>query len=324
MKNQTLDPAKTPGFYASSPRSIPMKGWLQIAVRVKNQLEADHVQVVAAGVAFYFFLALFPFLAALVSLYGLIVEPAEVMRDMQQLTVLLPQDAAGMLTDFLKTLTSQPQSGLGISFAISLLLSLWSARKGVTALFEGINIAYNELDERHFLVQYSLTYLFTIGMMLMGAICLGTVVIFPLLIQKLGLPDIWTTSLSLLRWPILAIIIASGLAIFYKIAPDRRNAKLQWVGFGALIATLLWIIGSVGFSYYVDNFGSYNQTYGSFAAVIIMLLWLLLTAFIVLLGAEINSEMEHQTAEDTTIGENLPLGERNAYYADRVANQESA
>ncbi|MEC8009799.1 MAG: YihY/virulence factor BrkB family protein [Pseudomonadota bacterium] len=313
---------KTPGVYAQSPFHIPFKGWIQIIMRVKNQLEADHVQVVAGGVAFYFFLAIFPFLSALVSMYGLVSAPAEAVEDIQQLTNFLPHDAATMIEDFLRNLTSQPDKGLGLSFAISLLLSLWSARKGVTALFEGINIAYNELDKRHFLVKYGLTYLFTIGIMVMGAVSISLVVVFPLLIEQIGLPAPLTEALSFLRWPLLAVIIATGLSIFYKVAPHRRNPRIQWVGFGAAIATSLWIAGSIGFSYYVDNFGGYNKTYGSFAAVIIMLLWLLLTAYIILLGAEINSEMEHQTSYDTTIGDDLPLGERNAYFADRVANHD--
>jgi len=314
-------PHKTPGYYAQSPFHIPFKGWIQIILRVKQQLDADHVQVVAGGVAFYFFLALFPFLAALVSLYGLAVEPKEALADIQQITNMLPADAAQMISEFLEKLSGQSQQDLSVSLGISVLLSLWSARKGVTALFEGINIAYNQIDRRHFLIKYGLTYVFTLGMMFMGALCLAVIVVFPIIIDSLGLPDVLATALSYVRWPVLAFIIMFSLALFYKIAPHRRNPQFHWVGIGAFVATLLWIAGSAGFSFYVDNFGSYNKTYGSFAAVIIMLLWLLLTAFTILLGAEVNSEMEHQTAEDTTIGHPRPMGERNAYYADRVASQ---
>lgn len=325
MKNTTTQASTTqnqasdnPGYLATAPHQFCFKSWFQVLWRVKDQIEYDHVQVVAAGVAFYFFLAMFPLLAAVVSTYGLVMDPAEVVRQIQSMAAILPQDAKQMIADILANLAGQSTQSLSWSFALSVLLSLWSSKKGVTALFEGINIAYNERDNRHFLIKYALTFSFTIGLILLGFFCLTLVVGFPVLIEKFGLPEVIQTTLSWCRWPLLAMILIFGLSFFYKIAPHRSSPQFKWVGVGSVIAALLWTVGSLGFSYYVDNFGSYNKTYGSFAAVIILLLWLFLTAFIVLLGAEINSELEHQTSIDTTVGNTKPLGERNAYYADNV------
>lgn len=315
----TSNQGKTRGHRAEKPGAIPKQGWKDIALRVKDQLKYDHVQVVAAGVAFYFFLALFPAIAAAVSIYGLMVNPDQVQQQMSQITSVLPEQAYEMVSDILKRMAGKSGSTLGWSVAISILVSLYSAKKGMAAVFEGVNIAYDELDERGFLKKNGIELLFTLGAILTGIVAIALIAAWPALVGRLGLPSILQSVISWGRWLLLAVIIIFSLGLIYKVAPDRRHPEFKWVSWGAVIATLLWVGGSLLFSWYVNNFGSYDKTYGSFAAVIILMLWFFLTAFIILLGGEINSEMEHQTKKDTTVGEDKPMGQRGAFHADNVA-----
>jgi membrane protein len=307
------------GHSADKPRDIPAQGWKDIALRVKDQLNYDHVQVVSAGVAFYFFLALFPALAAAVSIYGLLVSPEQVEQQMSQLTSALPEQAHQMISEILHQLAGESDSNLGWTLVISILLSLYSANKGIAAVFEGVNIAYDELDERGFLKKNGIELLFTLGAIVVGLLAIAIIGAWPGMVGNLGLPSVLQTLISWGRWIVLALIISLSLGLIYKVAPDRDNPEFKWVSWGAGIATLLWIGGSLLFSWYVNNFGSYDETYGSFAAIVILMLWFFLTAYIIILGAEINSEMEHQTRKDTTTGEDEPMGQRNAFHADNVA-----
>jgi membrane protein len=309
------------GRQAESPREIPKGGWKDVLLRVKDQLTTDHIDIVAAGVAFYFFLALFPALAAVVSIYGLVTDPGQVEQHMAQLTSLLPQETHQMISERLHSIAQQSGKALGWGVIFSILISLWSANSGTKSLFEGINIAYNEENERGFIKQNALTLLFTIGAMIVGIISAGLVVGFPAMVGKLGLPEVLQTIISWGRWPLLGVIVMFALALIYKVAPSRNNPKFKWVSWGAVISTVLWLLGSWLFSLYVTNFGNYNETYGSVAAVIILMLWFNLTSYIILLGAEINSELELQTAKDTTIGKAKPMGDRQAYHADHVAGK---
>ncbi|WP_017730975.1 YihY/virulence factor BrkB family protein [Nafulsella turpanensis] len=307
------------GREAESPKEIPKKGWKAVFKRVKEQLDKDNIDIVSAGVAFYFFLALIPALAAIVSVYGLITDPAQLEQQMSQLTSVLPDSAHEMLKETLHNIVTKSGQALGWSVALSILISLWSANKGTKSLFEGVNIAYDEKRERGFIKENSLTLLFTIGGMIVGIICMAFVVGFPALAGNMGLGDTLQTVISWLRWPVLALIVMFSLALVYKYAPDRDNPKFRWVSWGSGIAAVLWMVGSWLFSFYVNNFGSYSETYGSLAAVVILLLWFNLTAYVILLGAEINAELEHQTAKDTTTGPQKPMGQREAYHADHVA-----
>ncbi|MFD2247492.1 YihY/virulence factor BrkB family protein [Pontibacter ruber] len=309
----------TRGREAKSPGEIPKAGWKDVLLRVKEQVGTDNISIVAAGVAFYFFLALFPTLAAFISLYGLVTEPAEVERHLSDLTAYLPRDTHEMLTERLHSIVQNSDTTLGWGFLLSILLSLWSANSGTKSLFEGINIAYDEEIKRGFFKLNGLTMLFTFAGILVGLISLLLVIAFPAVIDTLGFPDVIKTLIGLGRWLLLAVIVMLGLALIYKIAPDRDNPKFKWVSWGSAFATILWLLGSFLFSLYVNNFANYNETYGPVASVIILMLWFNLTSFIILLGAEINSELEHQTAKDTTVGAEKPLGQRNAYHADHVA-----
>jgi membrane protein len=307
------------GHSADKPRDIPAKGWKDIALRVKDQLNYDHVQVVSAGVAFYFFLALFPAIAAAVSIYGLLVSPEQVEQQMSQLASALPEQAHQMISEILHQMAGESDSNLGWTLVISILLSLYSSNKGIAAVFEGVNIAYDELDERGFFKKNGIELLFTLGAIVLGLLAIAVIGAWPGMVGNLGLPSVLQTLISWGRWIVLALIISLSLGLIYKVAPDRDNPEFKWVSWGAGIATLLWIGGSLLFSWYVNNFGSYDETYGSFAAIVILMLWFFLTAYIIILGAEINSEMEHQTRKDTTTGEDEPMGQRNAFHADNVA-----
>lgn len=319
MKNN--DVKKRKRYEAEKPQHFDWEDWKAIVLRVKDDISKDHLQVVAAGVAFYFFLALFPAFSAVVSIYGLLVEPAEVQQQMDQMTRLLPEQAREMLSGILNNIAGKSDSTLGWSLVLSLLFSLWSANKGTTALFEGTNIAYSQLDERGFLKKKAITLLFTLGGIVTGILSMALVVAFPAIVDSIPLPSTISGLINWLRWPLLALIIMLALVLIYKIAPYRSRPRYKWVGWGAVIATLLWLIVSLLFSYYMNNFGNFDKTYGTFTAVIILMLWFFLTAFIILIGAEINSEMEHQTRKDTTTGKEKPMGERNAYFADHVADE---
>jgi membrane protein len=307
------------GHDAEKPHQFPVAGWKDIGKRVLSEMKNDHVQIVAAGVGFYFFLALFPTIVAAISIYSLVLDTSQIQEQISRLSAFLPDQAYGMIREILQPVLEQSNQEIGWGLAFSIGLSLWSANKGTSALFEGINIAYDEKDTRGIIKKNLITLLFTLGAVVLGLLSLLFIIFFPILIEKVGLSSQTEQILGWLRWIVLGAILVISLGVVYKIAPNRSNPQFRWVSVGSVLGTILWLGGSLLFSWYVKNFGSYDDLYGSFSAVIILMLWLFLTAFIVLLGAEINSEMEHQTTYDTTIGEQKPMGERGAYHADHVA-----
>ncbi|MBD3345195.1 MAG: YihY family inner membrane protein [Chitinivibrionales bacterium] len=307
------------GRRARRPEQIPDKGWRDIIMRVKNQIGEDNLSIVAAGVAFFAFLAIFPAIAALVSIYGLVVDPQIVQQQLQQVAGFFPAQSRQLISQMLQQIAAGSQQGLGWGLAISLLLALWGANKGTKALFTGINIVYNEHDDRGFIKQNALTLLFSLGGILLAVVSLALVVALPAILGILGLPLWGHIAARIFRWLLLTVVVLGGLSLLYRYAPDRNKPRWQWITWGSGIATVLWLVASWAFSFYVSNWGSYNKTYGSLAAVVILLLWFMLTSFTFLLGAEINSEMEAQTQEDTTVGPDKPIGERNALKADTVS-----
>lgn len=309
------------GRNAAKPWHLPPLGWRDIGWRVWDQLSKNNVFIVSAGVAFYALLAVFPTLAALVSIYGLMANPAEVEAQFMFLQGILPAQAWEILRNQLHLLTSQSGTILSISALIGILLTLWSARLGTGALMTALNIVYKE-EEKRSLIRSNLTaLLLTLGGILFSAATLSLIVALPTLLSYIGLGQITEVLLIWLRWPLLAVVIIFSLAVLYRIGPSRRSPRWEWVSIGAIAATLLWMLGSALFSFYVSHFGSYNETYGSLGAVVILMLWFWLTALSVLIGAELNAEMEHQTKRDTTIGKPKPMGERNAYMADTVGRR---
>jgi membrane protein len=306
------------GREADSPKDIPSRGWLDIVKRVGRQLSRDRVSIIAAGVAFYALLALFPALAALVSLYGLAFDPSQVREHASVVTQLLPPDAADILVKQLDSLTQTDRTALGIAAIGGLLVALWSSASGVKTLMEAMNVAYHEEERRGFFKLNAIALLLTLGAIVASIIAITIIVALTAAIPLLGLGQVGQVGLAVAQLVLLALLMAFGLAVIYRFGPSRESARWAWVSPGAGIATLLWLLGSALFSLYVKSFASYNETYGSMGAIVILLTWFLLTAYAILIGAEVNSEMERQTRKDTTRGEPAKLGERGAYAADTV------
>lgn len=306
------------GREASRPREMGKKGWRDVLLRVKNEISEDNLSVVAAGVAFYALLAVFPALAALVGIYGLVANPADVEALMANLQGVVPAAAYDILSGQLHDLASGSQAALGAGVILGILVSLWSANKGMKSLISALNIAYEQRETRGFFKLNGISLLLTLGAILFAVISIGMVVATPIVLGAVGLGGVAETLISLLRWPVLLVVVVVGLSVVYRVAPDRRDPQWRWVTPGSVLATILWLVGSIGLSIYVSRFGNYNETYGSLGAVIILLLWFYFTAFVTLLGAELNSELEHQTRKDSTDGEPRPMGERGATVADTL------
>tara|TARA_R110002049_G_scaffold10127_3_gene50450 strand:+ start:157561 stop:158505 length:945 start_codon:yes stop_codon:yes gene_type:complete len=313
----------TRGRGAETPAEIPPKGWFDILLRVKKEITDDHLSLIAAGVAFYALLALFPAITALMALAGLLVEPAQVAEQIQTLAALMPEEAATIILDQAIEVTGSEETGLGWAFIIGLCLALYSASKGMASLMEGLNVAYDETENRGFIKRtlwtLALTVLLVVGLV-MG---LTATLAVPAVVGFFTLPGWLETLLSYGSWLVLGLLSITGLGALYRYGPARDNAEWKWLAPGTVIACAVWLIASLGFSIYVGNFGSYNETFGSMAGAIILLMWLWISAFIVLIGAEFNAEMEAQTRADTTVGEDEPMGQRGAEKADRLGQAQS-
>lgn len=309
------------GRNARAPQEIPRKGWRDIFFRVKDKVISDNIGLIAAGVAFYFLLAVFPMITAFLSIYGLMFDPSEARAQIEAMTDLLPNEARSLLMEQTSQLTGSSVSALGFSAIFSLLVALWSARRGTNAMTIALNIVYKEEDHRSIIRQAVLTFLLTLGLILFFIVALGIIAAVPILLQILGFGAMAQVSLDLLRWPLLGLLAIFALSVMYRYGPDRRSAQWRWLTPGALIAVVAWLITSGLFSWYVSNFGNYNQMYGSVGAVVILLFWFYLTAYIFLLGAEFDAEMEHQTTCDSTTAPEKPMGERGAYVADHLGKE---
>jgi membrane protein len=306
------------GRQATTPSDIPAKGWKDIVVRTLAEAKADHVPLLAAGVAFFGLLALVPAMVAFVSLYGLLADPTDVARHVADLLGAAPGEVQDLVTNQLEAVTAEASGSIGFGLAAGVLVALWSASSGMKHVIEALNAAYDEEEGRGFVRQRGLALLFTLGAVLfmVGAIVVLTVV--PSLLEGSPLGSAAELALNIARWPALAVAFAVGLAVLYRYGPSRDDAEWRWVTPGAVAATLLWLLASAGFSLYVARFGSYNETYGSLGGVVVAMLWLFLTAYVVLMGAELDAEMERQTLRDTTEGRDEPLGQREAVAADTV------
>ncbi len=315
-------PEEVPGVDADRPSAIPAAGWKQILRRAWRETKDDNVPLLAAGVAFFAFLALFPGLIAAVTLYGLVADPAQVQEQVSGLSGALPAESARLLRDQALEVTTQSERALGVGLVVSLLAALFSASGGVANLIKAVNLAYDEQETRGFVKLRATALLLTLCAVVFLVVAVGLVTVVPVVMDGLGLDAVGRFAVQVLRWAGLVVFVLVALAVVYRYAPDRDNPKLRWVGLGSAVATALWLLGSAGFSLYVSSFGKYGETYGALAGVVVLLVWLFLTSFIILLGAEINSELEQQTAKDTTQGPERPMGQRRAVKADTVASPE--
>src|SRR3954451_10081932 len=307
-----------PGVHAEKPTHIPARGWVQIVKRAWAENKADNMPIIGAGVAFFAFLALFPALIATISLYGLVASPETVSRQIQSLSDQLPTEAQTLLSTQLNNIVDNSSGALTVSLIISILAALWSAAGGTGNLITAVNLAYDEVETRSFVKRKALALGLTFGAIIFVLITITLSAVVPSLRNALPLGIAGTILAQVVRWGLLLGVMAGALSVLYRVAPDRDAPKFRWVSLVSVVVTVLWAIVSLLFSLYVDDFGSYDKTYGAIAGVIVMMLWLQLTAFLVLLGAEINSEAEHQTAADTTEGEPVPMGQRDATMADEL------
>jgi membrane protein len=311
------------GRQAEKPADIPLRGWGDILLRVYNNIGTDRVFTIAAEVTFYSLLAMFPAIAAVVAIYGLFADPATISSNLDSLSGLLPAGAIDVIRDQMTRIVSRGKGTLGLAFGIGLLVSLWSANAGIKSLFDSLNLVYDEEEKRGLIKLNLVSLTFTVAAIVLVLFGIAAVVVLPAALNYIGLGGATDLMFRIGRWPILFVIIALALASVYRYGPSRSKPKWSWITWGSAFAAIAWIVGSLLFSWYAANFGSYNQTYGSLGAVVGLMLWLWLSMIVILVGAELDAEMEHQTARDTTPGPPKPLGARGATMADRVGAAQS-
>src|SRR4051794_19739472 len=306
------------GRGATTPSDIPARGWKDILLRVYANVSRHRVMALAAGMTYYSILAIFPAIAALVAVYGLFADPSTIARHLDQLGGFLPGGAIDIAGEQLTRVTSKGSQTLGLTFVVGLGVSMWSANAAMKALFDTLNIIYGEEEKRGFVKLNAVSLSFTVGAVVFVLAALGAIVVVPVMLGYVGLSSAGDLLLRIGRWPAMYLVIALALAVIYRYGPSREAPQWRWITWGSAIAALLWLGVSGLFSWYAANFGKFNETYGSLGAVIGFMTWLWISAIVILLGAEIDAEMEHQTARDTTTGAPQPLGVRGARMADTV------
>jgi len=306
------------GRDATTPTQIPSGGWADITLRVWQSFSRDRISLMAAGVAFYALLAIFPAIAATIAIAGMFMEPATLVSQLDTLRELLPADAADILFNQALKVAQADSGSLGLAAGLSLLVALYSASRGTSSMIQGLNVAYDEEEKRGFLKLFAITLALTLGLILGAIIAFGLTALIPVALTFLGDESLAATLVNWIRWPFLALFAIFGLGLFYRLGPSRRAASWRWLAPGALLACTLWIVASWGFSFYVSNFGAYNETFGTLGGVVVLLMWFWISALIILLGAEVDAELEAQTRYDTTIGRGRPMGKRGAVKADTL------
>lgn len=306
------------GLGAPRPEGTPAHGWKDILLRVANRIGRANISVYASAVAFYAFLAIPSALTALVALYGLMFDPSNVEQQVEGLRGVVPQEVLGVISDQLKAVTLNSNSKLSISFAVALLVAIFGARSATSTLITALNVAYDEEEKRNFIRFQLVAFGMTAAAVVFAVVSIALVAVLPAVIELLPLGDTGKTLAGVLRWPVLLVLVIIGFALIYHYAPCRPDAHWRWISPGAVVATLLWLAGSALFSVYVGQFASYNKTYGSLGAVAVLLMWLYLSAFAALLGAQLNAEMERQTEHDTAEGEQKPVRTRGAKVAGQA------
>ncbi|MAM63572.1 YihY/virulence factor BrkB family protein [Maritimibacter sp. UBA3975] len=306
----------------SSTRTFDWGERRAIAVRVFKRIQEDRISLTAAGVAFFGLLALFPAITAIIAIGGLFFAPAEITGPIDRFSDVLPDGAASIITDQATSVAGSQDGGLGLAALLGLLLAIYSASKGVTNLVAGLNVAYAEREQRGF-IRERLTVLSLTAFLVIGVVvALGVVLVFPAIMNLLPLGEVGKTIALAGQWAALFVLTIGAFSVLYRFGPDRAKARWSYVLPGTLVACVMWIVASAGFAIYVENFGSYQESFGALAGAIVLLLWLWLSAFVVLIGAELNAEIEAQRHRDTTAGESQPLGERGAVKADTYAGSD--
>ena len=311
------------GRLAATPSEIPARGWKDILWRVYEKIADDRVLAISAGVAFYVLLSIFPGIGALVALYGLFADPATIAGHVDAIGDVAPGGTADLIKDQIARISAQGNRTLGVAFVVGLAISLWSANSGIKALFDALNIVYSEKEKRGFFSLNAVSLTFTVGAVLFLLVALTGVVVLPIVLNFVGIGSSTDWLVRLARWPVLFVVVGLALAVIYRHGPSREKPQWRWITWGSATAAVAWVATSVLFSWYVASFGSYNKTYGSLGAVIAFMTWIWLSVIIVLMGAELDAEMEHQTARDTTTGGGKPFGSRGARMADTIGEARS-
>ena len=306
------------GREANTPAEIPVRGWKDILWRVFWGISEDRILSTSGGVAFFALLAVFPAMATIVSLYGLFADTSTIRGHLSLLAGILPGGVLELIGEQITLIVTQRSDTLSVAFIVGFLVALWCANSGVSALFDALNVVYGEKEKRSLLRFYATTFLLTLGMIGFIIVAISAVVVAPVVLTFVGFVTPAERLLAILRWPVLLVVVCMWLAVIYRYGPSRRDPKWRWVTWGSVTAALLWLAASMLFSWYVANFDSYNKTYGSLGAGVGFMVWIWLSVVIVLLGADLNAEMEHQTAKDSTDGPARPLGSRGANMADHV------
>lgn len=306
------------GRFAESPSELPAQGWKDVLWRVYSEVLVDRVTLIAAGATYYIVLALFPGMGVLVSIYGLLSDPADIPKQMSFLSDVLPPGAYDLLRPQLESLASKGQSQLSFAFVTSLLIALWSATNGVKALFEAMNVAYGEAEKRGFIRLNLQAIGFTLGSVVILVGLITIVGIVPALLESLYLGQTSETVAKLIRWPFVLLLTTGATIILYRYGPSREPAKFRWLTWGAAFSTVAWAATTILFSVYLLNFASYDATYGTLGALIGFMVWIWLSISILIVGAELNAELEHQTKCDSTTGPPKPMGSRGAVMADTL------
>ncbi len=308
------------GGNAQTPAQIPPAGWRDVAMRVFRGISEDRITTISGGVTFFVLLALFPGLAGLISLYGLVADSSAIGQHLGSLEGVLPEGGMQILRDQIQQLTSQPAQKLGFATLGSLAVSLWSANGGIKAIFEGLNSVYEENEKRSFIKLNSISLVLTLAALAFVIVSLLTITVVPTLLSFLNLP--WVSEIvNYARWPVLLVVASLMIAVLYRFGPSRKQPQWRWISPGCIFAAVAWVAASLLFSWYTSHFGSYNKTYGSLGAAVGFMTWIWISTIVILIGAKINAELEHQTSSDTTVGAPAPAGERGAKMADSVGRR---
>ncbi len=306
------------GRRARAPLQIPWRGWKDILIRTYFEIQEDRLLALAAGVVFYSLLALFPAVAAGVSVYALFADAATISKHLSIAADIVPAATLDLLSAEISRIAAKSDGRLTFGFIVGLAIAVWSANAGMKAIFDALNVIYDEEEKRGLVWLNVVSLFFTICAIAAAGLAVAAVVVFPLLLSMFGLRSMEALLVGYLRWPVMFVLVILELAVLYRYGPSRRLAKWRWVSMGSILAALSWLAVSSLFSWYLGNFASYNATYGALGAVVGLMMWMWLSTIVVLVGAELNSEIEHQTARDTTVGPEKPLGARGAVMADTV------
>jgi membrane protein len=315
---ETRAAEKGRGRHARAPLQIPWRGWEDILVRTYHEIQQDRLLALAAGVVFYSLLALFPALAAGVSVYALFADAATISKHLSIAAGMVPAGTLDLLGEEISRIAAKSDGRLTAGFLAGLAIALWSANAGMKAIFDALNTIYDEEEKRSLIWLNVVSLFFTICAIAAAGLAVALVVVFPLILAAFGLRSIDAPLVAYLRWPLMFVLIIFGLAVLYRYGPSRRLAKWRWINVGSVSAALAWLAVSSLFSWYLGNFANYNAAYGALGAVVGLMMWMWLSTIVMLVGAELNSEIEHQTARDSTVGPEKPLGARGAVMADTV------